>query len=57
MPPHRCVSCEGLCAEHEFFAGPLLKQNEAFREHPIESKALLKQLVTEAAPCLTRLRK
>ena len=34
------------CAEHEFFAGPLLKQSEAFREHPVESKALLQQLVT-----------
>ena len=44
------------CAEHEFFAGPLLKQSEAFREHAVESKALLKQLVTEAALCLTRSR-
>jgi hypothetical protein len=38
------------CAEHEFFAGPLLKQSDAFREHVVESKALPKQLVTEAAP-------
>jgi len=30
------------CAEQEFFAGPLLKQSEAFREHGVESKTLLK---------------
>jgi hypothetical protein len=42
------------CAEHEFFAGPLLKQSEAFREHGVESKGFSKQLVMEATPCLTR---
>ena len=41
-------------AQHEFFSGPLLKQREAFREHGVESKALPKQIVTEATPCLTR---